>query len=118
MFITTSQTSDNNSIFGIWFYKDDYTIKQLILKDNHRFNWYFSSCEGDNCFKGRYYCKTDTIFLHPRKGESLKYVFRDGKIYSYPGENCNYPDFEPLKKITKPYNLKCNYDEIKFDKIE
>ena len=107
-----SQNMGKAFLTGCWFYQDGYTRKQIIFKNETKFYWYYSSCEGDICFKGKYKFENDTIYMSPKRREIEKFILRDNKIYTYPGKNWDYPELEVLTKVNKQKRHKCNYEEM------
>jgi hypothetical protein len=108
-----SQTSKESAIVGYWYYSDDYTTKQLILKDNLKFYWYYSSCEGSDCYTGNFEVHGDSLVLHIKKSKStIEFLIRNNKIFTYKGKENNYPDFEPLSLVDKQKKLKCTDIDI------
>lgn len=98
-----------------WRYADGYTTKQLILKNNSKFHWYFSSCEGSVCYSGKYKQKGDSLILFIKNtDERLEFVFRKNNIYTYKNKENKYSDFEPLSPVGKEKRLKCKDEKLEY----
>jgi hypothetical protein len=108
-----SQSQKDNDMKGFWYYSDDYTTKQLIIKDNLKFHWYFSSCEGSECYSGKFKIQGDSLLLNINKSDrTLKFLIRNNKILTYKEKNNDYPNFQPLTSVDKQKRLKCSNKEI------
>ena len=90
-------------------YCDRYTFEYLTLNSDNSFLWHYQSCTGDNDLKGTFTLSNDTIYLKG-KTKTVKFLLRDKKIFSYAGQNNDYPDFQPLTETAKN-NVKSAYKE-------
>ncbi len=104
------QSDAQKKISGYWSSCDGYTFKYLALKKDNSFDWYNGSCKGDYNLTGKYKQVGDTLILTDNKlDKELKVLIRYDKLFSYAGQDGQYPDFQPLirtKKNTKKKAVK------------
>lgn len=110
---------DKKTLSGTWFYQDDYTTNQLVLKK--KYVWVHMSCDGCLWEKGRYSIVGDTIILNSKYYPGLrKFLFRDDKVYTYQNEKDEYSEFYSLARTdtTRKYSKKELNGDIEIIELE